>query len=60
MNHITILVLKILLPAAKGINKVAKKIYKLEKKEITKAELLTLFIFKHIKHNISITEIVVC
>ena len=33
VNHITILVLKILLPAAKGINKVAKKIYKLEKKK---------------------------
>jgi ribosomal protein S3AE len=48
------------LPVAKGINKVAKKIYKLGKKEITKAELLTLFIFKHIKHNISIIEIVVC
>jgi hypothetical protein len=61
VNHITTLVLKILLPAAKGINKVAKKIYKLgKKKEITKAELLTLFIFKHIKHNISIIEIVVC
>ena len=32
MNHITILVLKILLPAVEGITKVAKKIYKLEKK----------------------------
>jgi hypothetical protein len=48
-----------LLPAAKGITKVAKK-NKLEKKEITKTELLTLSILQHIKHNISITEIVVC